>query len=476
MLSRLLISLGLGSTLSVVVLAQPFHTPVQQQILAQALAEAVPASDKAASTVLQLIDLPATRKYLQEFDDGTALHKLPADQLADMFWKAVSAAELVHSFGDTNRLSANCGFDLTLDVATQAPVFWNQWQLQSLGYVPTDTSNNRFTESSETKLFDYPPFRNVSQPDLPTSTDRLVYGAVNMYRSSGGNPQCGPVAAILSRSYIQDVDVLAAPMDTGFFTGVCTNDTLIGLFGNETLGYCLAWSNLTLGRPPYLNHMLEPYLKFWNQSTPIVGGDYVSWNLARLLTRALSRQTYLGRPLALNFVENALGYFEFNIPARIDLPKGVKMMVGMFELLWGTEQGSLLRKWCAEQGWPLAWAFNPLMSFWRCGTSGSFPSCTFPPSIFQGIETANARVLDPWVLHNVSAGHNITITSEVIQNFNQFWQTTNVSKLNRTELEVSWQSLSGGYSQLAVEPVFAGGCEAECVGILVKSQQCVCSQ
>ena len=59
-------------------------------------------------------------------------------------------------------------------------------------------------ETSETQLFGFPPYKNVSEPDMATATDRVVYGAVNMYRGSGGNPQCGPVTAILSRSYLRD--------------------------------------------------------------------------------------------------------------------------------------------------------------------------------------------------------------------------------------------------------------------------------
>jgi hypothetical protein len=80
-----------------------------------------------------------------------------------------------------------------------ADIFYNQWQLQALGLVPVDDANNKFTEWSETVLFGFPPFANVSAPDNSTSTDRPYYAALNMYRGSGGNPQCGPVSAVLSR-------------------------------------------------------------------------------------------------------------------------------------------------------------------------------------------------------------------------------------------------------------------------------------
>ena len=65
--------------------------------------------------------------------------------------------------------------------------------------------------------------------------------------------------------------------------------------------------------------------------------------------------------LRLGFAENALGYFELNPVVTVSFPAGVKMLIGMFELLWGTSQGMALRAWCKKRGWPLAWAYNPTM-------------------------------------------------------------------------------------------------------------------
>ena len=50
-------------------------------------------------------------------------------------------------------------------------------------------------------------------------------------------------------------------------------------------------------------------------------------------------------PLPLNFMENTLGYFELNPAAIIHYPDGVAMMVGLFDVLFGTDQGQRLRKW-----------------------------------------------------------------------------------------------------------------------------------
>lgn len=55
--------------------------------------------------------------------------------------------------------------------------------------MPVDPVNNVFTEWSETNLFGFPAFANVSAPDMATAESRPFYAALNMYRGSGGNPQ-----------------------------------------------------------------------------------------------------------------------------------------------------------------------------------------------------------------------------------------------------------------------------------------------
>ena len=53
---------------------------------------------------------PHTVAYLKQLDDGTGLHKLPANVLNKMFWDEIDSAELVHSFGDSIGSGlANCG-------------------------------------------------------------------------------------------------------------------------------------------------------------------------------------------------------------------------------------------------------------------------------------------------------------------------------------------------------------------------------
>ena len=266
---------------------------------------------------------------------------------------------------------------------------------------------------------------------------------------------------------------------------------------------CSAWPEpRPLGHPPFIHHLLQPYVSYYNYSQEEIGDTYPNWNLARLLIRLLSRVTYspqqqqqqlLGeegifddfsnlktrpaKPLTLNFVENLLGYFEFNPDMPIPFPIGVKMMIGMFELLWGTETGQSLRNWCIERNWPLVWAYNPEMSFFRCGPSGNASGCVYPKSFTQGIDPANVRILDPFVMGSVSTGYNVTIPKKEAFLFENLWKETNVSVLSREEINGEWEGvmIESFFPSLALEPVYYGACASEdCVGVSVVGKNCVC--
>ena len=483
--------------------SQPEQTPLQRQLVASARERAAVAAAQAKPHVLERFSSAALRGYLAQLDDGSGLHLLPPSTLVQRFWEEVSAAELVHNFGDPLAArDSNCGFDLSIVDGAEATQFYNQWQLQALGLVPIDGANNVFTEWSETTLFGFPPFANVSRPDMATATDRPFYAALNMYRGAGGNPQCGPVSAVLSRSYVGS-EILGAPIDTGFFQGACSKGQRTGKLGNVTVARCDAWpaGARTLGVPPHLDHLLAPYLTFYNQSEPQAGESYPALSLARLLTRLLSRRTYTdaAAPLRLSFVENTLGYFELSpataIPfgprqraesaaASDSLRNGsvarpaVKLLVGMFELLWGTHAGARLQTWAAARGWPLAWAFNPRMSYFRCGPAGDLPSCAFPPALDVGLDTAAVRLLDATVLP-ATAAHNVSVPDAARLAFDAAWAATNVSSASRPAVAAAWAELvdekTGVFGPLAIEPLFFGACADEaCIGVSVRDRHCVC--
>jgi len=472
------------------------QTDIQREIWENVASEAKKISAAADDQVMKLFESSITYDWLKTLDDGSNLYLLSPTELHDMFFNELSVAELIHNFGHVNDGTGNCGMDVTIDpdLGPDAPYFYNQWELQALGLIPVDGDNNQFTEHTETSFFHFPPFENVSNPDMATSQDRPMYAALNMYRGSGGNPQCGPIAMVFNRSYIQD-QILAAPMDTGAFYGKCgINETYPPtapqMFDTCNCLNCSSWppptddddqnnvynNSRALGIPGYFNHLILPYLYFFNGT--IVDSninDYIYLNLARLIIRLLSRNTYqskpqvlpstsieapnenqLKKPLKLNFIENTLGYLEFNPILQLNYPEAIGMVVAMFEVLFGTNEGVQLREWCQAQGWVLAWAHNPVDSLWSAGPSAdNLPPV---PSYSQGIQLANSRILDPQVLQVVPAGANMTADTSfdaAAEYFQQKWlfvnQTTanlhNLSSLPRRLLyDQHWHSLVSGHS------------------------------
>ena len=62
-------------------------------------------------------------------------------------------------------------------------------------------------------------------PDVPTASQRPMYSALNMYRASGGNPQCGVLAALAGPGWecrgmfeIQEAEMLHSSQDSSVVT------------------------------------------------------------------------------------------------------------------------------------------------------------------------------------------------------------------------------------------------------------------
>ena len=162
-----------------------------------------------------MLSTPPFRTFLQQLNgslaNGAPLASLSPTALLDKVEGEMRTAELVHNFGF--RYPRSCGVDVTIENVPDFPDFYNQWTIQALGVVPIDAGNNRFMEVAETNLFGFAPFKNASSPDLATATDRPIYGALNFYRDSAANLQCGPVAAVLSKEFLGE-RASAFPVDT----------------------------------------------------------------------------------------------------------------------------------------------------------------------------------------------------------------------------------------------------------------------
>ena len=509
----------------------PKQSPVQEAAVRRAAASAGAHKSAGMASLRSLLHSHPFQAWLAHFDDGSRLQDLPPTELMEQLIKELSIGELIHSFG-TGAKDGNCGMDVSLDTGEDQPYFYNQWLLQALGLVPVDPDENRFAEGAETHFWGFPPFFNVSKPDVKTAADRPVYSALNMYRIAAGNPQCGPVAAVFSRRYVGS-EAIASPVDTGNYWIACGEGQTSGTLLPGVVIDCSAWSphDGPLGVPSSLAHLLPIYSRFYNETSVVAGEQYAEFNLARLAVRLLSRRTYahaastrryppdgqasdrrlaahetgsvkIGErgvatpPLRLSFLENTWGYLELNPALTMAQPASIKMLIGTFDRWFGTANGERLRAWCIARGWPLAWAHDPIDSMWTCSVNTS-AGCALPPrwTYVHGVSPSNTRLLDPVVLARVPHGRNSTGGSgydAAAAVFASRWSAVNRTvpdntpmEVRRRELDKQWEGLLFGEasppsegvagSLLAVEPLFAGACaNEECVGVRIADSACVC--
>lgn len=66
----------------------------------------------------------ATKKYLQQFDDGSNLARLSGPELLQLFEAELDVVELVHNFGFPHPRS--CGIDVTISSGPRSPDFYNR--------------------------------------------------------------------------------------------------------------------------------------------------------------------------------------------------------------------------------------------------------------------------------------------------------------------------------------------------------------
>ena len=145
------------------------QTPVQAQILAKATATAKADYATGVADLMTMLKSPYLTKVLTEFDDGSNLQALTADELFNRLKAELDVAELVHNFGAG--ADGKCGADITIESGPKLPYLYSQWMLQVLGYTPFE--ENISIEKSETLLLQFPAFATASKPDAATAGRHL---------------------------------------------------------------------------------------------------------------------------------------------------------------------------------------------------------------------------------------------------------------------------------------------------------------
>jgi hypothetical protein len=126
-----------------------------------------------------------------------------------------------------------------------------------------------------------------------------------------------------------------------------------------------------------------------------------------------------------------LRYLEPDIAAAVLLPHGIKAVIGVFSMLFGTPGGELLQQWCIDNGWALLWSPG-----FRCADGFSAEYCTDVQrgkntdgsSKFQGLASRALtsgvqRIVDPVVQNKTSNPVNVSVTRATLRNFLHSWDT-----------------------------------------------------
>ena len=154
----------------------------------------------------------------------------------------------------------------------------------------------------------------------------------------------------------------------------------------------------------------------------------------------------------------------------------IKMILGLFDELWGTAAGEQLREWCKASGWALVWALgNGWPSPAECGGVADNPS--------------NQRFLDPDTTG--TAGWNLSLPiaagrAAAAAAWAQFSPPNKRPTGNYTALKQAWSELRSALPNVfLVEPLYGLSCaDVDCIGIIagsgdevapgIHSGDCVC--
>lgn len=503
----MLVHVGAGTTPAQHAPTVPLQTPAQRQAMARLSQQAMAASKAATPALLHELASPDFISNLTAL--APALASLDSMQLLSRWHASVEVAEIAHGFHAQNDPTQNNALDLDIDIAAGAETFYNQWQLPVL--FPKRESAAYYELMSylgpaaamEVELYKLRPFsapipgRGAGQlplwpggwpANLSEASDRLVYAILNQHQVDFPAWLWGDVAVIFNNSALQDT-VLYTPMDSGDFTCDCTDysKTFCAAWTNQSAcshfwycrwdsaalrcgaartqpkASCTVWGGATPGVVGHLDHLMIPFAR-WAGETPDAPPDVDHARIARLFARQLQPWGSTGYP---NMTIAAFDYYyEAQLLGNPRYDGGIKMVVADFKINFGTTNGDKIRRWCAEQGWPLIWSSSTLPR----AKSGPWP--------------AQGRVLDATVT-NSSAFHNLsTPVSQAKAMHVGMWAKVRAGRdknVASTKKFLEWwvELVDATPVALRPAPLMAGDCARphDCIGVtptVTPKRACVC--
>ena len=252
------------------------------------------------------------------------------------------------------------------------------------------------------------------------------------------------------------------------------------------------------GTPVHFDHLIVPAARWWNGSVPTTWRENLVGQMARMFRRwpqatntsggCWSSPGFTPATSVENFWEAEVLAPQFGGSRSDDrlqhqnqnqqLGRGlgkahgdVKLVLGLFGALYGTQAGSELREWCDERGWALVWAFGPVVQG-KCEGA---------------VDRSNQRLLDPH--SSGGAGANLSTVpgqpAAAAKAAAEAWAALAAERKNASDagaplgeaaLRRVWLRLRTALPpRYLVEPLYGLSCaDVDCVGVVQGSGDCVC--
>jgi hypothetical protein len=221
------------------------------------------------------------------------------------------------------------------------------------------------------------------------------------------------------------------------------------------------------------DHLILPAVRWWNGSVLTNWRENLVGQMARMFLKwdqtlnvsgpGWSAPAFTPATSIENFWEAEVLSPQFGDTR----PAGdVKLILGLFDELYGTEEGTQLRDLCRARGWALVWALGPA----DAAGSPAAPGWTNGQPIYP----SNERWLDPTATGG--AGHNLSLPVHAATTVAaKAWAALSATHRTMSKVREQWRMLQRQLPAFGVQPLYGLSCaDLDCIGITAHGGDCVC--
>ena len=427
----------------------PVTTPGQEAAMEEARRIAQSTAGQYRQPLLDMLGSAEFKASMKGFNAPQVEGKTPEEILV-MLGQDWRAGEVAHNFHAIPSASNMSVVDISAKSVIGHELFYNLWQVLSLGLWDGPVLNLAAQNDAEVEIFHMPAIpAPLNKPTMEAASNRVLYGATNFMQQATGNSVFGDISFIFNNEYIYNHTAIS-PVDTGMYEMICKHHKGI----NVTLPAlnCTGFTGVNpfpLATFDYFEHAIYSNVWFWNES--FIGQKLNPYDNLATIVAMYTNEDYDTIPDANVNLE--LAYAEANPLMNVRYNGGVKLAIFRFTpQLFGTALGRELQGWAVTNNIVVAWAWD---------VSGT--------RVLR--YQSNQRVLDPYVLSRVSSGRNQTTGGgfpALSAAFDGFWKGG-----NGTEWEAVWTHFKG--TALQAKPVGGRSCASlSCSAVRVVDNTCVC--